>query len=280
MSRLPVPESFPKEPPHLSLVVNAEWFNYLLGTIDYLLRQDIWDGSFEDSGGVRDKLQELMDYMSADCSCIAALRFKRGVGLIAVVDGVDYPLAGSDQIGLEQDSLAVLLDMSSGVPDVPEGDSVESHICAGVRGLIEQFLVPRYKDVLDTAQLYVNGGITLAQTVVDIVDAMAFDAASIITPVDDIVSLVRTWETYVISNMLDVLNDPDWLEAIEESLYCAIKDAYPLTGELDSLTWDAWLATVGDFRGLQYHGFSGFATKYTFDQIRRRYNVSWLCLGV
>lgn len=271
---LPIPASDPDDPPYISTLWNVEWFNYVTGMLGFLADPAVWAGTPDEQKAAVAAVSELMSYMSADCSCIAAIRYKPGVGLIAQVDGVDYFLSGSDRLGLQQDPLSTVLDTATGAPSLPPATPPRDYVCAGVRGLVTDFLIPRYKDVWDSVDLYIDGALSLAEAVVNVVDAMAFDLASQLTPVDDIAALIRTWENFLYETVMDTLNDPDFVEDIEEELYCAIKSASPVTGELTVGVWNAFTAWVGNFwQGTHYHGMQGFLESYHFDQIRKRFNV-------
>jgi len=260
------PQETPFETPLMAIAVNENWMGFLLGQLEHLLDPNKWEGTTEEQHTAVDQLMELMNYMSADCDCLTTLEWNRGRGLRYYADGDWHDVPGSANINLYWDAATYLSDTADGAPM----DDSNDHRCGGVKGLIEAFLIPRYKDALDTLQLYVDGFIKLEDAMVKVLSTLTLGLSETL-PFDEFVGWMNSFQQFAFAQAFDVLNDPDWQEEIEQELYCAMK-AIP-TATLSESIWVDWRDYVGDTYGIQVHGMGSFLDKYVFEEIRKRYNV-------
>jgi len=262
------PNQSPFDTPRMTLVMNENWAGFMLGQLEHLLNPDKWEGTEEEKHQAVDEVLELLDYMSADCDCLDTLEWSRARGLRYY--GADqnwHDVPGSKEINLYWDNATYITDTTTGSPP----DSLNDNICGGVKGLVEKLLIPRYKDALDTIQLYVDGFIKLEDALVKVLSTLTLGLSEAL-PFDEMVGWMNSFQEFAFAQAYDVLNDPDWVEEIEENLYCAIKDAAN-GGTLTEAIWVDWRDFIGDTWGIQVHGTGTYMDKLEFLEVRKRYNI-------
>ena len=158
-------------------------------------------------------------------------------------------------------------------PEEPTSAIDNLHVCAGVHGLVVDFLVARYRDTIIEWQLYLDVAATLVNTVIAIVEVVTLGVAELFG-VDDMqefyFNLVTLDNNLILGQITNSANQEEW----KTYLYCAIVNSGQL--DLTQAIWDDFIANGIGQPAVFGHGLEDFAENYSFETIRSRYNMNAL----
>lgn len=144
------------------------------------------------------------------------------------------------------------------------------NICAGVNGLLINFLIARYKHSMERWLQHLGGLITAGDVVIAMIELFTGGTAEAL-PVDEAYAFVTGLIVADAENIILDITDPDTQEEWRRLLYCRILDSgqYDLTEPI----WDAFMADDIGVGLVLDHGLVNWAEKFDFETIRSRYSV-------